>query len=76
MERESLKKWREKSFFFNILSVLTYILATWLSVEGVAIGNKESGETSSDHVTIRRPHNEVKILLVYPAFSCVSPMYM
>ena len=49
----------ERDHYYNFCLTVS---ATWLSVEGIAIGNTESGDTSSqDQVIINRTPNEVII---------------
>ena len=44
----------------TLLYILTTPLATWLSVEGVAIGNADTDGASQDHVIVTRAPNEVQ----------------
>lgn len=59
---------RERKIYFmcDVIIMLLTVLATWLSVEGVAIGNTESSDTSSqDQVIVNRTSNEVNLYSLY-----------
>ena len=46
----------------NFLFVFCIFVATWLSIEGVAINNLESGDVTSDQVVINRAPHGVEVV--------------